>query len=211
LKTARRLYEYIHGKVPEQMEVHHIIPVHAGGETVIENLVALTKRDHKLEHLFRYVKYGNFRDLCSYFMIDYNFTEAHKISSSIGGKIGGNKVKNLEVGICTKDTEKRKTWASMGGKIGGKVQAERGEGFHQFHHFDKTKHLEICSAGGKASPVFKDPKRQSEFGKIGGPKNKGFIWYTDGIKMYKYTKVEQENLSFENFLKNNKQFKKGRK
>ena len=193
------------------MEVHHIKPSFDGDTNDIENLVAFTKEEHKLEHLFRYIRYGNFKDLCSFYMIGYNFTEAHKISSGEGGKIGGAKVKKLKIGICTTNKNKRKLWASMGGKVGGKIQSELGLGFHKYYHFDKEKHLEICSMGGKSSPVFKDSKNQSKFGKIGGPKNKGFKWYSNGINNFKYTKKEQESLSFDKFLKLNPQFRKGRK
>lgn len=52
--------------------------------------------------------------------------------------------------------------------------------------------------------------KQRERGKKGGPKNKGFIWYTDGIKSFKYTKKEQENKLFDVFLFENTNFKKGR-
>lgn len=52
--------------------------------------------------------------------------------------------------------------------------------------------------------------KQRERGKKGGPKNKGFFWYTNGIKSFKYTKKEQENKLFDVFLSENTNFKKGR-
>lgn len=52
--------------------------------------------------------------------------------------------------------------------------------------------------------------QQSLRGQKGGPKNKGFIWYNDGSKTYKYTKIQQLELDFDTFIKNNKNFKKGR-
>jgi putative ubiquitin-RnfH superfamily antitoxin RatB of RatAB toxin-antitoxin module len=52
--------------------------------------------------------------------------------------------------------------------------------------------------------------KQRERGKKGGPKNKGFFWYTDGIKSLKYTKKQQEIKSFDVFLSENTNFKKGR-
>ena len=55
-----------------------------------------------------------------------------------------------------------------------------------------------------------DIEKQRERGKRGGVKNKGFIWYTDGVNSYKYTKKEQEELSFDQFLQQNKQYRKGR-
>jgi len=53
--------------------------------------------------------------------------------------------------------------------------------------------------------------KQRERGKKGGPKNKGFFWYTDNIKSFKYTKKQQEIKSFDVFLTENQNFKKGRK
>jgi hypothetical protein len=53
-------------------------------------------------------------------------------------------------------------------------------------------------------------EEQRKRGKIGGKKNSGFIWYNDGLKSYKYTKKQQKELNFNDFLKENPSFKKGR-
>lgn len=191
----REYYISIHGEIPEDYEIHHIIPSFLGGTDNIENLIALSKEDHKKAHIERYEKYNDFRDLCSYYMIGYNFSEAHKISSSEGGKIGGKIVYNDKLGIF-RSNEERKMWASMGGKIGGKLQKERKIGIHIDN---KEKKLEWASMGGKASPVFKDSKRQSEFGKRGGIKNKGKKSYTDNDGNHKkFTPTKDE--TFEQFL-----------
>jgi hypothetical protein len=55
-----------------------------------------------------------------------------------------------------------------------------------------------------------DRNVQAEMGKRGGPKNKGFIWYTDGVNSFKYTSRMQTELSFDEFLARNKNFREGR-
>lgn len=203
----KKLYEGYHGPIPEDYEIHHIVPRFAGGTDDISNLIALSREDHKKAHMERYEKFGDFRDLCAYHMIGYNFSEAHKISSSEGGKIGGNKVFDAGVGIFRSE-EERRVWASMGGKVGGKTQKQKGLGIHTP---DEKLRLKWASMGGKNSPVFKDPKRQSDFGKRGGVKNKGFRWYTDSSGNHKkYTPTQQVEESFENFITRT-DFKRGRK
>ena len=128
--------------------------------------------------------------------------------NSIAGKVGGSIVRDKQIGIFRSINE-RKAWASMGGKIGGKVQSELGMGFHQYKNNPEL-HKEWASKGGKASGQFQDKKFQSEMGKKGGIKNKGFVWINDGNKTYKYTKKQQEQISLNDFLFENKQFKKGR-
>lgn len=128
--------------------------------------------------------------------------------NSIAGKIGGSIARDLKVGIFRSEDD-RKIWASSGGKIGGKVQAKLGLGFHQYKNNPEL-HKEWASKGGKSSGQFKNKGFQSEMGKRGGVKNKGFVWINDGIKTYKYTKKQQDQVSLENFLLENVQFKKGR-
>lgn len=204
MKYKEKYINY-YGEIPKGYEIHHITPKFDEGTDDIENLVALSKEDHKKAHLERYEKYNNFRDLCSYYMIGYNFSEAHQISSSEGGKIGGKKVYENKIGIFRSE-EERKVWASMGGKIGAKVQIENKIGIHTE---DQEKRIKWASMGGKASSVFKDPKRQSEFGKRGGIKNKGSKWYTDSKGNHKKFKPTI-NETFEQFLEKTK-FQRGRK
>lgn len=127
---------------------------------------------------------------------------------SRAGKIGGSVVYARKIGIF-RDEKERKKWASMGGKIGGKRQADLGLGFHQYKNNPEL-HKKWSSMGGKKSGVFANSIYQSEFGKRGGIKNKGFIWINDGVKSYKYTKKQQTEKSLEQFLVENPNYKKGR-
>lgn len=204
----RKKYEKHYNIVLKDMELHHIIPKHAGGTDDIENLIAVTKEEHAQLHLNRYEEFGDFRDLCAYHMIGYNFSEAHYISSSNGGKIGGKKAYEQRIGIFRNEDE-RKIWASMGGKIGGKVQAEQGLGFHKYKT-DPELHRQWSSKGGKASGQFQNKAFQSEMGKRGGIKNKGFVWINDGIKAIKYTKKQQQIKTVKDFLIENPQYRLGR-
>lgn len=206
--TLREKYEKHYGIVLDDMEIHHIIPRHAGGTDDIENLIALRKDDHALAHLKRYEETGDFRDLCAYHMIGYNFSEAHFVSSSNGGKLGGRKVYEQRAGIFRSE-EERKIWASMGGKVGGKVQAEQGLGFHKYKT-DPELHKSWSSKGGKTSGQFQNKEFQSEMGKRGGVKNKGFIWLNDGKKTIKYTMKQQKTKSIDDFILENPQYRLGR-
>lgn len=64
--------------------------------------------------------------------------------------------------------------------------------------------------GGKASGKFKDKIFQSEMGKRGEAKNKGFIWINDEKKAFKYTMKMQQNMPIEDYLSLNINIKKGR-
>jgi len=128
--------------------------------------------------------------------------------NSKAGKVGGSIVRDKKIGIFRSENE-RKEWASKGGKIGGKIQAKLGLGFHQYKT-NPDLHKKWASKGGKTSGQFQNKIFQTEMGKRGGIKNKGFVWINDGIKSYKYTKKQQEEISIEQFLIENKQFKKGR-
>lgn len=204
---ARKLWTKINGPIPHGYEIHHIIPDFAGGETTIDNLCCVTPEEHAKMHLDRYKVFGDFRDLCAYHMIGYNFTEAHRISSSAGGKIGGKLVFEKKIGIFRND-EDRRQWASAAGKIGGKSQFERGLGFHKYR--GTKKHLEHCSLGGKTSGVFQDKSFQSEMGRRGGKKNLGSRWYHDGTKSFKYTTEMMQSLPFDDFLRQHPEFQNGR-
>ena len=206
--NLREKYEKYHNVILGDMEIHHIIPRYEGGSDDIENLVALSKEEHATIHLNRYEKLGDFRDLCAYYMIGYNFTEAHRISSSEGGKKGGKKTYEQNKGIF-RSLEERKEWASAGGKVGGKVQAENGWGFHKYKT-DPELHRQWSSKGGKTSGQFQNKEFQSEMGKRGGVKNKGFVWLNDNNKSIKYTLKEQQTKSVDDFLKDNPQYKLGR-
>lgn len=193
--SLRKKYESVYGKLDKGYEVHHKLPRHAGGTDDIENLIALTREEHKQAHLKRHKEVGGHKDLCSYHMINYNFTEAHRISSSVGGTIGGNKVKEQGNGICDLSNPLRKEWASMGGSAAQATLKERKVGAY----YDPILKLEISSKGGK-NGAFTKPEIQSELGKRGGIKNKGYVWVNDGIKSFKFTKKMQEKETLEDYL-----------
>lgn len=128
--------------------------------------------------------------------------------------------------------------ASKGGTAAAKVNKITGKGIFNYearkkqHKTLKEKQLsafydpvlkqKISSMGGKVgkfSKVYRKKhnisnkewiKQQSDRGKRGGIKNKGFRWYNNGSTDFKYTVSQQLNLSFEDFLKQNIQFKQGR-
>lgn len=207
-KLARKLWEQNCDKIPAGYEIHHIIPVHAGGADELSNLECLSKEEHRQRHLDRYESLGDFRDLCAYHMIGYNFTEAQRISSSHGGKIGGLLARERGIGIFKYDrtSKEYRELTALGGSAAQITLKER-----QISAFyDPRLREAICKKGGLASPTFKDSKMQSEFGKKGGVKNKGFRWYTDGENVFKYTPKMQKIESFEEFLEKNKHFRGGR-
>ena len=183
-----------YGQIADKMELHHIIPIHSGGTDDLTNICCITIEEHAKLHLKLYNTYGNFRDLCAYHMICYNFTEAHRISSSEGGKIGGKKSKELKVGIFKYDinSEEYRQKQASGGRVGGKKQAELGLGFHKYKT-DPELHRQWGRKGGISC------------GKRGGVKNRGKRYVTDGTIE---RKVPGEQL--EKFLEDNKSFIIGR-
>ena len=209
------------GEIEKGYELHHKIPIHMGGSNNISNLTILSKECHADAHLKLYEQYGNFRDLCAYYMIGYNFSEAHRVSASEGGKIGGKKTYEQKKGIFRCD-EERKVWASMGGKKSQQTLKEKGVSAY----YDDNLRFDICSKGGKnggfqiksimregyteEDAISEHKKRQSNRGKKGGSANKGFVWINDGIKSMKYTKKQQINEPLDVYLINNPQIKKGR-
>lgn len=205
-RKLRKKYEERYGKIPEGREIHHLIPWYAGGTDDWNNLVTLTPEEHMNAHYARWKETGNFRELCSYYMIGYNFSKAHEIASSEGGKIGGIVVRDKKVGICVDDQKKRSEWASMGGKVGGRVQKQKGLGIHGASSEQNKK---WASMGGKVGG-FTQSELQRELGRRGGPKNKGFIWVNDGVKAYKYTSKMQSEKSIDDYLSENSSVKRGR-
>jgi len=145
----------------------------------------------------------------------------------------------LKIGFHGCSEEKRKEFCSLGGKKAAQINKEEGTAIFSSEvrerqhktlrekqisaYYDPLLRKSISSKGGK-NGMFSESycqrngiseaerkRLQSERGKLGGPKNKGFRWYNDGVKDYKYMPEQQKELSFEEFLKNNKQYKNGRK
>src|SRR3990167_8023893 len=102
--NLRAQYELSFGKIEDGKELHHVVPWYAGGTDEWYNIIALTPEEHQRAHMDRWEKFGDFRDLCAYYMIGYNFTEAHRISSSVGGKLDGAMAMENCAGIHTKDS-----------------------------------------------------------------------------------------------------------
>lgn len=202
--NQRKVYEKSFGKVEEGYEIHHVVLVHSGGEDDIGNLVALTKEEHRAAHLRLFKESGNFRDLAAYHMIGYNFSEAHRITSSAGGKVGGRVTKERGNGIFYASNEDKKAWASLGGSASQKTLKERQAG----PFYDPALRMASSRKGGLASGSFKDVEAQRRRGKKGGVKNAGSVWVNDGTKTFKFR--PSENLSLEVFLIQNPNIKIGR-
>lgn len=158
-----------------------------------------------------------------------------KISASIAGLLC---IKN-KTGIFSLSKEEKLKSCSDGGKIAAKVnkllnQAIFNEDIRKKQHqslkdkqisafYNPSTRHEISKKGGLNGRFSKEYfkknnlpegqriEEQRKRGKVGGAKNTGFIWYNDLQKSYKYTKKQQSELSFEDFLKQNSHFKKGRK
>lgn len=162
--------------------VHHIIPKHMGGTDDPSNLVSLTVEEHAAAHKELYEKYGKKEDYIAWKGLEgtIGIEELVSIRCSIGGKAGVKKLEELK--ICSYYNEELRRKASDRGR-------------------EKAK--EMCVG-------FYDSKLQSELGKRGGPKNKGFVWITDGKINIKYTRPMQEKQSVEEFLEENKTFEIGR-
>lgn len=50
----------------KQYELHHIVPMHAGGKNTLHNLMPLTPTDHALAHRYRYEVYQKFGDFSAW-------------------------------------------------------------------------------------------------------------------------------------------------
>lgn len=211
VKNIRKLWEEHYGMSLDGYELHHIVPIHMGGTNDISNLERVTVEEHKQKHLHLFELYGNFRDLCAYYLLCGRYSEAQKLAASNGGKIGGKRTYDNRLGLFNPDYD-RLLWAKLGGKSGAKVQMEKKIGIHaqtpeerrEFALMGLKKQLD------NGTNVFLDSKRQSEFGKRGGIKNKGFVWINDGVNSIKYTKRQQEEIPIDIFLEANPEFKLGK-
>lgn len=201
--NTRKLYERHHQvTLSETLQVHHKLPLRLGGTDDISNLEALTAEEHSKAHLDMYKTYGDVRDLCAHYMILGMGSEALKASASRGGKASARyfKSRGLPMGFQDFDPAKQKACASAGGKIGGKKQLELGLGIHAQ---TREQRLALASLGGKKGAEkigWKNPEVQSENGKRGGVKNKGFVWVNDGQASYKFTPKEQVTERIEDYL-----------
>ena len=202
--NTRKVYEE-HYKVSvlKGYEVHHILPIRLGGTHDPDNLVILTLEEHSKAHLQLYERYSDVLDLYASYMIAGRKIEAHRLYCSMGGKEAQRRFRERGdlIGFQKMSVNRRKEVASNAGRIGGRVQVEQGIGIH----VGEEQRREWAILGGHASVErngFKDSEIQSERGKKGGPKNKGFKWYNDGVSQFKYTVSQQKDIPFDTFLLN---------
>lgn len=71
------------------LELHHIIPRHAGGSDKTSNLVLLTHREHVKAHKLLFKIYGNIEDQYAYLLMSGQTTKARKLSQVKGGMVQG--------------------------------------------------------------------------------------------------------------------------
>lgn len=200
--NTKKLYEeHYNVIIPEEYEVHHVLPVRLGGTHDVGNLTVLHQEDHALAHLELYERFGDSRDLCAYHMISGRNREAHLAACAMGGRASqtAKKERGELNGFQLFDEEKRKAVAAKAGAVGGTKQKELGLGIHT----DVETRREWARLGALAvieKNGFADAAKQAERGKKGGVKNKGARWYNNGIKLFKYTATQQEVESFDNFI-----------
>lgn len=113
--------------------------------------------------------------------------------------------------LSNRTPEDRYKMASTGGKKGSETQMKNKSGIFGKTKEERSEHGKYANSKLKEKGLgFYSSKTQSELGKRGGPKNKGFRWYNDGSKDYKYTAKQQAELSFEEFLSENPEYRPDR-
>lgn len=160
------------------------------------------------------------------------FYMMHKVA-----KITGKFSVDNKTGIHALDNDRKREIASMGGKSAAVVNKKLNRAIFneevrkKQHQTLKSKQIsafydpelrkEISSKGGKVGGFSKHYyenngmseydmiRDQSNRGKKGGPKNKGFLWYNDGETSYKYTTNNQKLLPFDEFLQQHPQYSAG--
>lgn len=200
--NTKKLYEEHYSVIiPDDYEVHHILPTRLGGTHDIENLTVLHQEDHALAHLELYEKFGDSRDLCAYYMISGRSREAHLTACAMGGRASQvvKKERSELNGFQLFDEAKRRAVAAKAGAIGGMKQKELGLGIHTDEE-TRRKWARLGALAAIKKNGFADAAKQAERGKKGGVKNKGARWYNDGIKLFKYTATQQEVESFDDFI-----------
>jgi len=106
--------------------------------------------------------------------------------------------------IAKTDPDRIKEIASMGGKIGGAKNRDLGLGFCGASSEKQREYAKIgIEAARKKQVGFFSSETQSLLGKKGGVKNKGFRWYNDGVRDYKYNSElsESENMFINGYRK----------
>ena len=99
----------------------------------------------------------------------------------------------------------------MGGKAGSRVGMERKSGIFGLTAEQRTANGKKGSAIAKENgSSFYNREMQIEWGRRGGPKNKGFVWLTNGAIDLKYTTKMQQEMPVDDFLRANEEFRLGR-
>ena len=135
----------------------------------------------------------------------------------VENKLGIHAMTFEERSVCSKenqrniDPEKRRQICAAGGKAGSRVGMERKSGIFGLTAEQRTANGKKGNATLKERGVaFYSSETQAELGSRGGPKNKGFVWLTDGVIDLKYTTKMQQEMSVDNFLRANEGFRLGR-
>ena len=74
--------------------IHHIIPRHMGGTDDADNLVEVTVEQHALLHKQLWEDLGNIKDYYAWMALSGRVEDKIRHRCSLGGKIGGKKLKN---------------------------------------------------------------------------------------------------------------------
>ncbi len=210
--------------------IYRILKVHKTKYDAQQHELKLLKRVTK-RHDYANIHSGYYNNKSEEDMEELDMMQ--KKLASLTGKLS----KENNTGIFSISDEERLLVCARAGKAAAKInkklnRAIFNEDFRKRQHntlrekqvsayYDPKLRMEISSKGGKngrfSSIYFEKNglkeedriKEQSERGKRGGPKNKGFLWYNDGMNSYKYTKRMQETKSFDKFLKENENYKPG--
>jgi len=94
-EATRRTEDFLSEDSKTYVEVHHIVPRHAGGLDNKENLTVLLFNLHVIAHYVRWVQYNEPGDRIAYSIMSAENVETRKIKASIAGSIGGPKAQKL--------------------------------------------------------------------------------------------------------------------
>lgn len=119
-------------RLDERTHKHHIIPKYMGGLDNKENLVEVTITQHAMFHYCNYQLWGNEEDRLAWRGLSGQITpdEVALESMILGGKKGGNKIKENKIGIFALSREEKSENGKKGGKIAGQKTYEMKVGIH---------------------------------------------------------------------------------
>jgi hypothetical protein len=105
----------------ERAHKHHIVPRYMGGSDTPENLVEVTVTQHAMFHFCNYQLWGNEEDRIAWRALSGQITPDEIALEAIvlGGRKGGNKIKETKTGIFRRSPEQMSEDSKKGGKIGG--------------------------------------------------------------------------------------------